>query len=159
MFLKSSLEEKLKRSLSEYNSPIEERLQKSNYQNKSGKLRTLQTKNDSLSFPRDHKKFNDDDVSLKAREAKKYVKALIDPDILELRKKQWNISAMPEENKRPELKQTLFEVSHGLSDFKVVMLKENKVELGTDTRKFCYEGWNRSTLLEQLEKKQIIQEK
>lgn len=158
MFLKTSLEEKLKRSLSEYNFQPEEK--KFAYSgNKNQSFRLFHSKNDKLSFPRDHKKFNDEDVPQKAREAKEFVKALIDPDILEIRKKRWEISSKPVFNERPELKKTLFEVSHGLKDFKVVPPAEKKVELGTDTRNYCYEGWNGSSLLEQFEKKEISKEK
>ncbi len=154
MFLKSSLEEKLKRSINEYTSMSPERRARTDGLNKTQKFRIFHTKSDKLSFPLDHKKFNDDDVSKKVKEAKENVLNLIDPDVLELRKKRWNISSQPS-NDKPELKKTLFEVSHGLSDFKLVEPKEKKVELGTDTRKLCYEGWNGSTLLEHLEKKQI----
>jgi hypothetical protein len=156
MFLKSSLEEKLKRSLSEYNSVPEDKNIHTQNSMRSHKLRLHHSKNDKLNFPRDHKKFNDDDIPHKAREAKEFVKDLKDPDILELRKKLWNISSQPQENERPELKKTLFEVSHGLRDFNVVKLKEKTVELGTDTRNFCYEGWDGSTLLEEWQKKQMV---
>jgi hypothetical protein len=158
MFLKTSLEDKLKRSLSEYNPQPE--VKKFKYSaNKNTSFRLFNSKTDKLSFPRDHKKFNDDDIPEKAKAAKEYVKELIDPDILEVRNKRWNISAKPEYNERPELKKTLFEVSHGLKDFKVVDLKDKKVELGTDTRNYCYEGWNGSCLLEGFEKKTIADDK
>jgi hypothetical protein len=157
MFLKNSLEDKLKRSLSEYNAQSTEiKFKYSPPKNQS--FRLFNSKNDKLSFPRDHKKFNDDEIPIKAQEAKDYVKALIDPDILEIRQKRWNISAKPEFNERPELKKTLFEVSHGLKDFQVIEPKEKKVEIGTDTRKFCYEGWNGSSLFERFEKKTIEEE-
>ena len=69
------------------------------------------------------KKFLEEDVKPKvlnqcfillkyqAKEAKKYVKVLVDADILELNKKCWNISSSVNENIRPELKKTLFEVN------------------------------------------------
>jgi hypothetical protein len=156
MFLKSSLEEKLKRSLSEYNPSDMGRSLHSHNSVKGNKLRISHSKHDKLNYARDHKKFNDDDVPQKAKEAKEYIKELRDPDILELRKKNWNVSTQAQDNQRPELKKTLFEVSHGLRDFNVVKLKEKTVELGTDTRNFCYEGWNGSSLLEDWQKKQII---
>jgi hypothetical protein len=40
----------------------------------------------------------------------------------------------------------------------VVKLKEKHVELGTDTRNVCYSGWNVSTLLQNSEKKQMLNE-
>ena len=158
MFLKNSLEKKLKQSIYEYSSMSPERRNHSHRMNKTQKFRIFHSKNDKLSFPLDHKKFNDDDIPKKVKEAKEYVLNLIDPDVLELQKKRWNISSQPS-NEKPELKKTLFEVSHGLSDFKLVVPREREIELGTDTRNFCYEGWNCSTLLEQMEKKQIAQMK
>jgi hypothetical protein len=159
MFLKSSLEEKLKRSLSEYNPSEFTKSINPHHSARGSRLRISHSKNDKLNFARDHKKFNDDDVPQKAKEAREYIKELRDPDILELRKKKWNVSTQAQDNQRPELKHTLFEVSHGLRDFNVVKLKEKTVELGTDTRNFCYEGWNGSSLLEDWQKKQIILQK
>jgi hypothetical protein len=87
------------------------------------------------------------------------VKALIDPDILELRQKRWNISCLPYQNEKPELKKTLFEVRHGLTDVKVIPLQDKKLELGTDSRDACYLGWNVSTLLTRTDKKDINYQK
>ena len=155
MFLKNSLEDKLKRSLSEYTAMPDEPKIGHTQISKGQRFRLFHSKNDKLSFPKDHKKFNDDDVPEKAREAKEYINALRDPDILELRKMRWNVSAQPNSNEKPELKKTLFEVSHCLRDFNVVEIKEQKVEMGTDTRNYSYEGWNGSTLMEMLEKKEL----
>ena len=58
MFLKNSLEDKLKRSLSEYN-PQEVKLP---YTKQRKNNFVLHAKNEKLNFPRDHKKFNDEDV-------------------------------------------------------------------------------------------------
>jgi len=174
MFLKTSLEDKLKRSLSEYNpQPPLKRFKYSPNKNSSFKLFNAQT-DKKVNFPRDHKKFNDDDIPEKAKAAKEFAKALIDPDILEVRKKRWNISSQSEFNERPELKKTLFEVSHGLKDFKVVPLKDKKEVKGTDTRDKAVplkdekgtdapdedvKAWTCSTQLELLEKKMINSEK
>jgi hypothetical protein len=62
MFLKSSLEDKLKRSLLEYNQndnkfPLRSATRKHNF--------LLHGHNEKLNFPLDHKKFNDDDVGPK----------------------------------------------------------------------------------------------
>jgi hypothetical protein len=158
MFLKTSLEKKLKQSMTEYTSLSPEGNKKSKSMNKTHKFRIFHSKNDKLSFPLDHKKFNDDDVPKKVKDAKEFVLNLIDPDVLELRKKRWNISSQPS-NERPELKKTLFEVSHGLSDFKLVMPTKKRPPSGTDKRNLCYDGWNGSTLLEETEKKLIAAEK
>lgn len=149
MFLKNSLENKLKKSLAEYH--VEKRSESLNKKHTQNFL--LFNKNETCNFPMDHKKFNDDDVRAKVKSSKTYVKALIDPDILEIRQKRWNISNLPNQNERAELKKTLFEVSHGLRDYNVTKLKEKIVELGTDSRDACYLGWNCSTYLTNQEKK------
>lgn len=99
-----------------------------------GKLRKDWKNKVNLEFDLKHKKFPDELVSPQVRESQKFVKELIDPDILELRQKYWNKSSETKEKIRPELKQTLFEVSHGLQDFKIVPLKEHTVEEGCDSR-------------------------
>ena len=150
MFLKNSLEEKLKRSITEYSPKVEKSVEKR-------KIRGFlnHTKNEKLNFPMDHKKFNDDEVSKNARMAKEYINDLIDPDILELRKKRWDQSNLPGLKEKPELKKTLFEVKNGFKDFQVTEPKYKRIELGTDSRNACYDGWNVSTLLTDIEKKDI----
>lgn len=150
MFLKNSLEEKLKKSLSDYSPKFEKPQEKTK---KKGIL--IHSKNEKLNFPMDHKKFNDDEVSYKAREAQEFVKALIDPDILELRPKRWDNSTYTKGKEKHELKKTLFEVRNGFKDFKVAKLKDKRIELGTDTRNACYDGWDCSTLFTGNEKKDI----
>ena len=154
MFLKNSLEEKLKRSLSDYSPKVEKSIEK-----KKIKGFLTHSKNEKLNFPMDHKKFNDDEVSKNARIAKNFVNDLIDPDILELRKKRWDTSNLPVLKEKPELKKTLFEVKNGFKDFLVTEPKYKRIELGTDTRNACYDGWNVSTLLTNIEKKEINQYK
>lgn len=59
MFLKQSLESKLQKSISVYESEekrkFPSRKKKTNF--------VIHSKNETLNFPLDHKKFNDDDVS------------------------------------------------------------------------------------------------
>ena len=150
MFLKNSLEEKLKKSLSEYNPKFDKPNEK-----KKSKGFLIHSKNEKLNFPMDHKKFNDDEVTSRARVAKDYVKSLIDPDILELRPKRWNNSTYTKASEKHELKKTLFEVKNGFKDFQIAKLKDQRIELGTDTRDACYDGWNCSSLLANIEKKDL----
>jgi len=151
MFLKNSLEEKLKKSFKEY-SP-----KKLDFpmQNRKSKPIIFSSKDQKMNFQLDHKKFNDDQVSQKARLAKEFVKGLIDPDILELRPKRWDNSILTKGPEKNELKRTLFEVRSGFKDFKVAKLKNRFIELGTDTRNACYDGWDCSTLFVMNEKKDI----
>ncbi len=150
MFLKNSLEEKLRRSLSDYSINIDKPVEK-----KKLKGFIVRAKNEKSNFPMDHKKFNDDEVSKEAREAKQFVSQLIDPDILELQKKRWNNSSLPSIKEKPELKKTLFEVKNGFKDFKVTEPKRKYIELGTDSRDACYDGWNLSTLITNNERREI----
>lgn len=151
MFLKNSLEDKLKKSLSDYLPNFEKPIN----DKKKSKGILIHTKNEKLNFPMDHKKFNDDEVSKKARIAKEYVKALIDPDILELRPKRWDNSTYTKGKDKHELKKTLFEVKFGFKDFQLAKLKDKRIELGTETRDACYDGWNCSSLFTNNEKNEI----
>ena len=88
----------------------------------------------NLDFEPSFKKFPDEAVYPSSKASKEYIKILTDPDILELKKKYWNISNNTKEKYRPELKKTLFEVKNGLKDFKIVPIKDKKVNEGVDTR-------------------------
>ena len=105
-----------------------------------------------LNFESNFRKFTDDAAFPQAKPAKEFVKNLRDPDILELKKKNWNISNNTKEKYKPELKKTLFELSSGLKDFKIVPLKEQKINEGVETRnhiklKGQVHSWNISNLI------------
>ena len=110
----------------------------------------------NVNFNPSFKKISDDVMPKKVREAKLYIKDSVDPDNLELKKnKRWNSSVNPNEKIRPELKKTIFEATHKLNNYRVVPLKEKKIEEGTDSRNYMYingEKWNNSTLFEDYEK-------
>ena len=110
----------------------------------------------NLNFEEKFKKFSDDSALPGVKESKQYIKNLIDPDILEMKQKNWNISVNAKEKIRPELKKTIFEVSNGLNDFQVVPIKERKIEEGVDSRNFLdIDGktWNISNKVENRELK------
>ena len=88
----------------------------------------------NLDFENNYKKFSDDFVLPNVVQSKKEVKNLVDPDRLELKKKQWNISYNIKDDVKPELQKQLFEISSGLKDFKIVPIKKHEVEEGVDTR-------------------------
>ena len=103
-----------------------------------------------LDFEPNFKKFTDEASFPQAKPAKEYVKNLRDPDILELKQKYWNISNNTKEKYKPELKKTLFEVSNGLKDFKIVPLKDKKINVGVDSRDHIEvdgNSWNISNLV------------
>ncbi len=81
---------------------------------------------------------------------------MVDPDILEIRKKRWNISTNQIQYDKPELQKTIFELRHGLKDSKIEKLKEDKkIETGTDTRNFGDPNWKLPPLISKEEKKEI----
>ena len=124
------------------------------------KLRKKWKEKINVSFDPNHKKISDDIVSEKTKEAKAFVKDLIDPDNLEIKNKRWNASVNPQVSNYPDLKKTLFEVTQGLNNFQVVPLKEKQIEEGTDSRNSLYvngDKWNNSTLFENWEKKFLSQ--
>ena len=90
----------------------------------------------NLDFDNNFKKFTDDIVPSSVIASKKYVKNLVDPDILQKKKKNFSLSTDTIEKSKPELQKTLFEVSHGLKNFSIVPLKEPNVEVGVDSRNF-----------------------
>ena len=100
------------------------------------KLKNEYKRKTEINFDYNFKKFSDDIILPNIIESKTYIKNLLNPDILELKQKKWDNSTDINNKKKPELKQTLFEVSHGLRDFKVIPLKEKKIIEGCDSRNF-----------------------
>ena len=88
----------------------------------------------NLDFENNYKKFSDDFILPNVVQAKKDAKNLVDPDRLELKKKQWNISYNIKDDVKPELQKQLFEIGSGLKDFKVVPIKKKEVTEGVDSR-------------------------
>ena len=190
MFLATSLNEKLKKTMNEmepdtiqtcefpyekpkknpavfttHNHPFQDQITSNYLFNLSKKewestftlphLRNKWKEKIKLNFDPNFKKIPDSLISEKTKEAKSYVKNLVDPDALEVKRKYWNISNNAKEKIRPELRKTVFEATHGLNNFKVVPLKEKFIEEGVDSRNYMYingEKWNNSTLFEKFEK-------
>ena len=98
------------------------------------KLKNEYKRKTEIDFDYNYKKFSDDAILPNIIESKKYIKDFLNPDILELKQKKWDNSTDFNNKKKPELKQTLFEVKHGLRDFKVIPLKEKKIVEGCDSR-------------------------
>ncbi|MCQ2817342.1 MAG: hypothetical protein MJ252_08770 [archaeon] len=120
-----------------------------------GNLRKEWKTRKDLQFDLQHKKFPGEILTTEVKESQIFVKNLIDPDILELRQKLWNKSSDTHSKDRPELKQTLFEVSHGLKDFKVVPLKEKIVEEGVDSRNNIIVNGNAWDISNRVEQKEL----
>ena len=141
-------------SSSNYNSQQLKALDKTEWEN-TFTLKNLHRKwrgRTELNFELNFRKFTDEAAFPQAKPAKEFVKNLRDPDILELKQKYWNISNNTTEKFKPELKKTLFELSSGLKDFKIVPIKEQKINEGVETRDHIkLEGqnhsWNISNLI------------
>ena len=117
----------------------------------------------NLDFDNNFKKFTDDIVPSSVIASKKYVKNLVDPDILQKKKKNFSLSTDTIEKPKPELQKTLFEVSHGLKNFSIVPLKEPNVEVGVDSRNFLTldnnsNTWNKSNLINEKDFNQKLKE-
>ena len=105
------------------------------------------------------KKFSDECISKPARNAKAYIKSLLDRDIFESKIPRWNKSTKPSysKNDKVPLKKTLFEVNHGFNNYLVTPLREKNVEEGVQSRDIHIfgEDWNVSNKLEKEEKKMM----
>ena len=117
----------------------------------------------NLDFDNNFKKFTDDIVPATVIASKKYVKNLVDPDILEKKKKYFSLSTDTSKEAKPELQKTLFEVSHGLKNFSIVPLKVPHVEEGVDTRNYLtldnsVNTWNKSNLVDERDLNQRFKE-
>ena len=105
------------------------------------------------------KKFSDECISKPARDAKSYIKSLLDRDIFESKIPRWNKSTKPNfsKNDKIPLKKTLFEVNHGFNNYLVTQLKEKNIEEGVESRDIHVfgEDWNVSNKLLEGEKKMM----
>jgi len=88
----------------------------------------------NLDFENNYKKFADDFVLPGVKKAKEKIKDLVNPDLLELKKKNWNISYNIKDDIKPELSKKLFEIENGFKDFKVIPPKIQEINEGVDTR-------------------------
>ena len=88
----------------------------------------------NLDFENNYKKFSDDFVLPDVKKAKVFIKDSVNPDRLELKKKNWNISYNVKDDLKPELSKKLFEIENGFKDFKIIPPKVKVVEEGVDTR-------------------------
>ena len=88
----------------------------------------------NLDFENNYKKFADDFVLPGVKKAKEKIKDLVNPDRLELKKKNCNISYNIKDDIKPELSKKLFEIENGFKDFKVIPPKIQEINEGVDTR-------------------------
>ena len=98
------------------------------------KLRSEWKTRVNLDFENNYKKFADDFVLPGVKKAKEKIKDLVNPDRLELKKKNWNISYNIKDDIKPELSKKLFEIENGFKDFKVIPPKIQEINEGVDTR-------------------------
>ncbi|KRX03765.1 hypothetical protein PPERSA_04273 [Pseudocohnilembus persalinus] len=109
-------------------------------------------KNNKVNYHIDEQFFSNEDIPLKALDAKKTIQQKIDPDLLGLRNRQWNNSTSVPLNPLQEEthERKLIKIKLGLFDQPQPIQKDKKIELGTETRN-DYTGWNVSTQMENKE--------
>ena len=117
----------------------------------------------NLDFDNNFKKFTDDIMPSSVIASKNYIKDLVDPDILQKKKKKFSLSTDTSKEIKPDLQKNLFEVSHGLKNFSIVPLKEHNVEVGVDSRNYLTLddnsiSWNKSNLLDEKDLNQRFKE-
>ena len=88
----------------------------------------------NLNFENNFQKFQSDVLLPKRSIAKKYIKNLVDPDILEIKDKKFDLSTDTSRRCKSELKKDLFEMKEGLKNVTIIPIKEHKVEEGVETR-------------------------
>ena len=88
----------------------------------------------NMDFDPNCKIFYDPVSSPEVIKSKQEIKDSVDPDILELKKRNWNISSHLKDDVKKDLKKKIFEISSGLKDFKIIPLKGQKVIEGVDSR-------------------------
>ena len=89
-------------------------------------------------FDFNHKKISDDLMPQKSREARTAVRDLVEPDVLGIKSKEWNVSNNPKICNYRDIKKDLFEVTQGLNNCHMVPLKEHIVEEGVDSRNYMF---------------------
>ena len=98
------------------------------------KLRSEWKTRVKLDFENNYKKFSDDFVLPEVKKIKAKIKDSVNPDRLELKKKNWNISCNVNAELKPDLAKKLFEIQNGFKDFKIIPLKIHEVNEGVETR-------------------------
>jgi len=96
-------------------------------------------------FERGEQIFPKEEIPKTNYEAKVQMKQFADPDILGLRKKEWNGSvSVPYNTQEEDFERKLTKIKLGFFDTPLPKYREPKIEAGTDTRD-NYTGWNVST--------------
>jgi hypothetical protein len=94
-------------------------------------------------YDRDEHFWGPESVPHKARDAVRKAKGLTDPDVLELKKKEWNLSNQLSRNPSVDepFERKLIRVRMGLLDQPHVKMSLPRLHIGCDTRNE-YTGWN-----------------
>ncbi|CAD8142419.1 unnamed protein product [Paramecium pentaurelia] len=93
-------------------------------------------KNNKVNYDKDEQFFSKEDIPQKALQIKQFIQTFVDPDILGLRKKQWNYSVSVPKNPLSEEthERKLVKIKLGLLDHPIPKEKPNKIYVGTETR-------------------------
>ena len=119
------------------------------------KLRSEWKTRVKLDFENNYKKFSDDFVLPEVKKIKAKIKDSVNPDRLELKKKNWNISCNVKDELKPDLAKKLFEIQNGFKDFKIIPLKIHEVNEGVETRDHLELDGKTWDLSNQIDKREI----
>jgi len=98
-----------------------------------------------MNFEKNELMFTKEDIPMNKLDAKNQMTQLVDPDILGLRKKDWNSSTyVPFNAQEEDFERKLTKIKLGFFDTPLPKYREAEIEAGTDTRD-NYTGWNVST--------------
>ena len=122
------------------------------------KLRSEWKTRVKLDFENNYKKFSDDFVLPEVKKIKAKIKDSVNPDRLELKKKNWNISCNVKDELKPDLAKKLFEIQNGFKDFKIIPLKIHEVNEGVETRDHLELDGKTWDLSNQIDKREIKEE-
>jgi hypothetical protein len=104
-----------------------------------------------LNYTRDHTFYYGENViAPKVKTAVASMKALTDPDLLKVKKPEWQASVLVpgqetihESFNHPiSIEKRMFEIRSGLRDETILHPKDPKIYPGTDTREVYHDGWN-----------------
>ena len=114
-----------------------------------------------LNYDISNSKFTDDYKFLGAKEAKKYIKDLLDRDIFGKKNPKWNNSTKPDDvikSKKLILKKVLYEANHGYINYKNYKKKKSLQRANSVGVHSFNSYWNVSIKLEEKEKNELNKE-
>lgn len=108
----------------------------------------------NVDFDLNHQKFLKDIMPQKVIEAKESIKKLVNPDKFNIYLPRWNSTSKLNDDYPKSIKQSVFNITHGLTTWEGTELKDSNIEEGIDSRNKTTQ-WNNSTLIIGKEKEEL----